>query len=162
MSTEYRRYFKTWVSPPLRWIRAWQFISVGRQLMNGPDGKIVMIPEETAAQEAAQPFFTGHVCVLIGPQTFSSATDFADAVKTYHLATLFGEETGGRPNGFGEGYIFRLPRSQLAVSVSSALFVRASGDTTDHRGVVPDIVIAPSDSDRKVGRDPVLERAKDC
>ena len=94
--------------------------------------------------------------------TFSSAMELADAIKTYHLATLIGEETGGRPNGFGEAYVFRLPRSQLAVSVSSALFVRASGDTTDHRGVVPDIVIALSDSDRRAGRDPVLERAKDC
>ena len=162
MSAEYRAYFKTWVSPPLRWIHAWEFSSLGRQLMNGPDGKVVTLPEEAAAHEPAQPFFSGRVCVLIGPQTFSSAADFADAVKTYHLATLIGEETGGRPNGFGEAYIFRLPRSQLAVSVSSALFVRASGDTTDHRGVVPDVAITASDEDRRAGRDPVLQRARDC
>jgi peptidase S41-like protein len=162
MSAEYRAYFKTWVSPPLRWIRAWEFSSLGRRLMNGPDGKIVTLPESPAAHEPAQPFFSGRMCVLIGPQTFSSATDFADAIKTYHLGTLIGEETGGRPNGFGEAYIFRLPRSQLAVSVSSALFVRASGDTTDHRGVVPDVVIAPTDAHRRAGLDPVMERAKDC
>ena len=59
--------------------------------------------------------------------------------------TLVGEETGGRPNGFGEAYFFRLPKSQLGVSVSSARFVRASGDTTDHRGVVPDIAAGPSE-----------------
>ena len=162
MSAEYRAYFKTWVSPPLRWIHAWGFSSLGRQLMNGPDGKVVTLPEDAAAHEPAQPFFSGRVCVLIGPQTFSSAADLADAVKTYHLATLLGEETGGRPNGFGEAYIFRLPRSQLAVSVSSALFVRANGDTTDHRGVVPDVVVTPSDADRRAGRDPVLEHAKGC
>lgn len=102
------------------------------------------------------------MCVLIGPQTFSSAADFADAVKTYHLGTLIGQETGGRPNGFGEAYVFRLPRSQLAVSVSSALFVRASGDTSDHRGVVPDVSIAPTAADRQGGRDPVRDTAKDC
>ena len=130
--------------------------------MKGPDGTIVTFPEVPAAHAPAQPFFSGRMCVLIGPQTFSSATDFADAIKTYHLGTLIGEETGGRPNGFGEAYIFRLPHSQLAVSVSSALFVRASGDTTDHRGVVPDIAVTPADSDRRATRDPVLERAKTC
>jgi C-terminal processing protease CtpA/Prc len=82
---------------------------------------------------------------LIGRQTFSSAVDLADAIKTYKLATLVGEETGGRPNGFGEAYVFRLPKSQLAVSVSSARFIRASGDTADHRGVVPDVAAGPSE-----------------
>jgi len=162
MSAEYRAYMTTWASPPLRWIHAWEVSAVGRKLMNGPDGRIVTLPESAAAHEPAQPFFSGRMCVLIGPQTFSSATDFADAIKTYHLGTLIGQETGGRPNGFGEAYIFRLPRSQLAVSVSSALFVRANGDTTDQRGVVPDLVVALTDADRRAGRDPVMERAKDC
>jgi C-terminal processing protease CtpA/Prc len=145
MSAEYRAYVKTWVRAPLRWIRAWNFFPVGRQLMHGPDGKIVDLPESEEAHSSADPFFTGNVCVLIGRQTFSSAADLADGIKTYNLATLVGEETGGRPNGFGEAYIFRLPKSQLAVSVSSARFVRASGDTSDHRGVVPDIVAGPSE-----------------
>jgi C-terminal processing protease CtpA/Prc len=123
----------------------WDFFSLGRQLFHGPDGKIVDLPEPEEAHPPAQPFFSGSVCVLIGRQTFSSAVDLADAIKTYHLATLVGEETGGRPNGFGEAYIFRLPKSQLAVSVSSARFVRASGDTSDHRGVVPDIAAGPSE-----------------
>jgi C-terminal processing protease CtpA/Prc len=123
----------------------WDFFSLGRQLFHGPDGKIVDLPEPEEAHPPAQPFFSGSVCVLIGRQTFSSAVDLADAIKTYHLATLVGEETGGRPNGFGEAYIFRLPKSQLAVSVSSARFVRASGDTADHRGVVPDIAAGPSE-----------------
>ena len=145
MSAEYRAYFKTWISAPLRWLRVWNFSSLGRQLMHGPDGKIVNLPEKETAHPAAEPFFTGNVCVLIGRLTFSSAVDLADAIKTYKLATLVGEETGGRPNGFGEAYIFRLPKSQLAVSVSSARFVRASGDTSDHRGVVPDIAAGPSE-----------------
>jgi hypothetical protein len=145
MSAEYRAYFKTWLTPPLRWIGAWNFSSVGRQLMHGPDGKIVDLPEEEAVRPRAEPFFSGNVCVLIGRQTFSSAMGLADAIKTYKLATLIGEEAGGRPTGFGEAYVFRLPKSQLAVSVSSARFVRASGDTSDHRGVVPDIAAGPSE-----------------
>jgi len=145
MSAEYRAYLKTFVRAPLSWLPTWDFFSLGRQLFHGPDGKIVDLPEPEEAHPPAQPFFSGSVCVLIGRQTFSSAVDLADAIKTYHLATLVGEETGGRPNGFGEAYIFRLPKSQLAVSVSSARFVRASGDTSDHRGVVPDIAAGPSE-----------------
>ena len=145
MSAEYRAYLKTFVHAPLSWLPVWNFFSLGRQLFHGPDGKIVDLPEPEEAHSAAEPFFTGNVCVLIGRQTFSSAVDLADGIKTYHLATLVGEETGGRPNGFGEAYVFRLPKSQLAVSVSSARFVRASGDTSDHRGVVPDIAAGPSE-----------------
>jgi C-terminal processing protease CtpA/Prc len=145
MSAEYRAYLKTFVHGPLRWIPVWNFFPVGRQLFHGPDGSVVDFSEHEVAHAAAEPLFTGNVCVLIGRQTFSSAVDLADAIKTYHLATLIGEETGGRPNGFGEAYVFRLPKSQLAVSVSSARFVRASGDTSDHRGVVPDIAAGPSE-----------------
>jgi len=145
MSAEYRAYLKTFVHAPLSWLPVWDFFSLGRQLFHGPDGKIVDLPEAEAAHRPTEPFFSGNVCVLIGRQTFSSAVDLADAIKTYHLATLVGEETGGRPNGFGEAYVFRLPKSQLAVSVSSARFVRASGDTSDHGGVVPDVAAGPSE-----------------
>jgi hypothetical protein len=34
-------------------------------------------------------------CLLTGPRTFSSAAGFADVVKTYHLATILGEEKSG-------------------------------------------------------------------
>jgi len=160
MSAEYRSYFKSWVHPAIRWTHGWQFFSIGRQLMNGPDGQIVTLPETPEAHSPAEPFFSRLACVLIGPQTFSSAVDLADAIKTYHLATLVGEETGGRPNGFGEAYIFRLPHSQLAVSVSSALFIRASGDTTDHRGVLPDFPATRTAEDRGAGRDPAVDRCR--
>lgn len=145
MSAEYRAHLRTYVSAPLRWLHAWSLFSTGRKLMGGPDGKIVELPEEESARSPAEPFFSGAVCVLIGRQTFSSAVDLSDAIKTYHLATLVGEETGGRPNGFGEAYQFLLPNSQLIASVASAQFVRANGDTTDHRGVMPDILAGPSE-----------------
>jgi C-terminal processing protease CtpA/Prc len=59
-------------------------------------------------------------------------------------------------------YLFRLPHSQLAVSVSSAFFVRASGDVSRASGVVPDIVVTSSDADVRAGRDAALERARSC
>jgi len=104
----------------------------------------------------------GPLCVLIGAGTFSSAVDLSDAIKTYRLATLIGEETGGRANSFGEIYHFRTRATDYLVTVSSAQFVRASGDRTDHRGVVPDIEVHQSADDLRAGRDPVVERAREC
>jgi C-terminal processing protease CtpA/Prc len=98
----------------------------------------------------------------LGRGTFSSAMETADAIKAYHLAPLLGEETGGLPNAFGELYTFRLPRTGLVASVSSARYVRASGDTTDHGPVRPDVVIHRTAEDLRLGRDPVLEQARRC
>ena len=162
MSAEYRAYFATGVAAPVRALHLWALHPVGREMFGGAPGKFVTIETKPAAHSAAQPFFNGAVCVLIGPRSFSSAVDISDAIKTYGLARLIGEETGGRPNSFGEGLFFRLPRSGLSMSVSSARFVRANGDTTDHRGVVPDEVIVPTRDDWKAGRDAVLERARSC
>jgi len=160
MSAEYRAYLRLFLREPLRSLHAERLSGQGRQLFNGPNGSTVTMEEKMTRPVRAEPFFAGKVYMLIGPRTFSSAADLADAVKTYHLATLIGEETGGRVNTFGEVYPFVLPHSGFVVSVSSARFVRASGDTSDHRGVMPDNVVAPSREDLLASRDVVLVRAR--
>jgi C-terminal processing protease CtpA/Prc len=162
MSAEYRAYLKGRIRPPLGWLPIQDLFGEGRRMFRGAPGTIVSFPENIAVHASAQPFFHGAVCVLTGVRTFSSAMLFADAAKTYHLATVIGEETGGKPNGFGEAYPFRLLHSQLYGQVSSALFVRANGDTKDHRGVVPTVIVSPTAADRAAGRDVVLERARRC
>jgi C-terminal processing protease CtpA/Prc len=162
MSAEYRRYAKTFITPAVRWLPVENLFPEGRKMFHGPAGKMVTIEDKMVKPVRAEPFFSGAVCMLIGPRTFSSATDTVDAVKTYRLATLLGEETGGRPNTFGEVYPFRLPRSGFAVSVSAKRYVRANGDVADGRGVLPDIVVTQTAADRQAGRDAVLERAKSC
>lgn len=160
MSGEYRAYLKTLLRPPLRWLPVEQLVPLGRKLYAGPPGRIVPVEEKLKKPARAEPFFSGAVFMLIGPRTFSSATDLADAVKTYHLATLMGEETGGRPNTFGQVYPFMLPHCGFLVSVSSEYFIRANGDASDARGVVPDIVVTRSREDMRTSRDVVLERAR--
>ena len=113
--------------------------------------------------QKAEPFFTGRVCVLTGPDTFSAAVLFADAVKTYHLATIIGEETGGHPNLFaGLSYNFRLPRSGFQISIPMQREIRANGNASDHNGVIPDIEVPTTAADIRAGLDPVLQRARDC
>lgn len=162
MSREYRDYLKSATPAPIWWLRLQYLVPTGRRLFSGPDGRVITLETPVHGATRATPFFAGPVCMLIGPATFSSATDLAAAVKDFHLATLVGEETGGRANSFGEVYPFELPNSRLIAGVSSAYSVRAGGDTTEHRGVLPDIEIRRTADDVRAKRDPVLERAKAC
>jgi C-terminal processing protease CtpA/Prc len=162
-SAELRSLDKAYYRVPFRWLPLYFFYSQDRMLHLGPKGSLAAWPQQPVRlREKAEPFFDGPVCVLIGPYTFSAAVVFADAVKTFRLATLVGEETGGRPNFFGETYDFRLPRSGLLASVSTARWVRANADSADMRGVIPDIVVKTTAADIRAGRDPVLERARNC
>jgi len=162
MSDEYRSYLRSRVHAPFNRLPIEKAFPTGRRLFSGPAGKIVRLDESPETHAPREPRFDGPVCVLIGAGTFSSAVDLSDAIKTYRLATLIGEETGGRANSFGEIYYFRTRATDYLVTVSSAQFVRASGDTTDHRGVVPDIEVHQSADDLRAGRDPVIERAREC
>ena len=162
MSAEYRAYIKSMVRAPLNHLPVEKVHPIGRRLFSGPDGTLVQFDEQPESHDAREPRFNGTVCVLIGAGTFSSAVDLADAIKTYRLATLVGEETGGRPNTFGEVYYFRTPATGFLVGVSSAAFIRANGDTTDHRGVLPDFEVRRTAEDVRVGRDPVIDRARNC
>ena len=110
----------------------------------------------------AEPFFDGPVCVLTGPHTYSAGVEFADAAKAFGLATIVGEETGGQPNSFGNPFTFRLRRSGLVVQLATSRAERASGDVTDFKPVIPDIVVRTTAADSQKFFDPVLERAVNC
>jgi len=162
-SAELRSYDKTYYRIPFRWLPLYFFFSKERMLHFGARGSLAALPQQLVAQKMKEePFFSGPVCVLTGPYTFSAAVIFADAIKTFHLATLVGEETGGHPNFFGDAYDFRLPRSGLLASVSTAHWVRANSDATDLDPVIPDVVVKTTAEDIRAGRDPVLERALNC
>jgi len=86
--------------------------------------------------------FDGRIYALIGPATFSSASDFAAVLEDFDIATLVGEETGGLRDCFGDCRIFTLPNSGLQFTVShKRFFVPKPGSDDDKRGVVPDIAI---------------------
>lgn len=89
---------------------------------------------------AAQYRFGGSVYAIIGPYTFSTASDFAHVLQDFHIGTLVGEETGGLRQCFGDCPSFRMPHSNLSFSVSTKRFyapIPKPGDAT--HGTVPDI-----------------------
>jgi C-terminal processing protease CtpA/Prc len=86
--------------------------------------------------------FRGKVYAIIGPYTFSAASDFAHALKDFEVATLIGEETGGLRKPFGNSPSFQMPHSGLQFSVStSRYYAPLSRPDDDTRGTVPDIPI---------------------
>jgi C-terminal processing protease CtpA/Prc len=147
----------------VRWLPVQYLIPDGRKFYTGQVGTMAIWPEPLpAAHKRSEPFFEGAVCLLTGPRTFSAAVVLADTVKAYHLATIVGEPTGGRPNMYSAQYEYELPHSRLYAAISAAYTVRASGDERDRSTVVPDIDVSTTAPDIRNGRDPVLERARDC
>ncbi len=84
--------------------------------------------------------FEGSVYALIGPGTFSAASDFVHVLQDFRLGTLVGEETGGLRQCFGDCPTFLMPHSSLSFTVSTKRFyapIPKPGDAT--HGSLPDI-----------------------
>ena len=162
-SKEVRDAGKQIIRIPFRWLGLPLLIPEGRRYYLGSEGTLSS-PQTRSVRTLprGEPFFDGPVCVLTGPHTFSAAAEFAGAVKSFGLATVVGDETGGKPNDFGNAFMFPLRRSGLAAEIATAVAVRASGDANDFAPVIPDIVVRPTAADIKMGFDPVFERAVNC
>ena len=97
------------------------------------------------------------IYVVIGRQTFSSAIINAMDFKQQTKAIFVGEETGGKPNHFGEVRNFQLPSSGLIINYSTKYFTRTKEDL---KSIIPDVIIESSFLDYKKGIDPVYEWIK--
>jgi hypothetical protein len=95
------------------------------------------------------------LAVLISSRTFSSAV--LDAWELSDHATLIGQPSGGKPNGWGEVKTFRLPRTGLLIQYSTRYF-RLVRDA-DPPSLEPDVAVPLRWDDYRNGRDAVLERA---
>ncbi len=107
--------------------------------------------------------FDGSLFLLTGPDTFSSAADFAAAVKDYEIGIVIGEETGGIRQCFGDVLSFQCPNSGVGFGVSyKRFYAPIPKPDDDMRGTMPDVpvndevVASYADAD-----DPVLTFALD-
>lgn len=99
--------------------------------------------------------FNGDVYVLVGPQTFSAATDFAAIIKDLSIGKIVGQETGGLASCYGDVFSLTLPNSKLKLGVSFKYFLRCGG-FNDKRGVIPDVVVEADSVLESKGVDPVI------
>jgi len=80
------------------------------------------------------PFYEGPVAVMIDRLSASASEIFAGALQDYGRAIIVGDRS------FGKGTVqtlLDLPEGQLKITESK--FYRISGESTQHRGVLPDI-----------------------
>jgi hypothetical protein len=97
----------------------------------------------------------GHLYVLIGPKTYSSAVLNAIQFQQRTHALLAGEPTGSKPNHYGEIQTLTLPNSGLQVIYSTKYHRYIEDDTAP--ALMPDLLIPLNAADFLAGRDPVLE-----
>jgi hypothetical protein len=124
-------------------------------LRENPGGDFTKTRDLLLPRLKAHPLNTrGRLFVAIGRSTFSAAmTNAADFLKETN-ATLVGEPTGARPNGWQEKGEFLLPNSNLAISVSTRYYRFMDDDAS---AVAPHQHIPLMWEDFRAGRDPVLE-----
>lgn len=99
------------------------------------------------------PFYEGPVAVLINRLSASASEIFAGALQDYGRGIVIGDRS------FGKGTVqtlLDLPEGQLKVTESK--FYRISGDSTQHRGVVPDIAFPSLFDEGEIGES-ALDRA---
>lgn len=90
--------------------------------------------------------YRGPIVVLIDRLSASASEIFAGAIQDYGRGIIIGDQS------FGKGSvqsIVSLPQGDLKITESK--FYRISGDSTQHRGVVPDIELPSLIDKEKVG-----------
>ncbi|MBW6515657.1 MAG: hypothetical protein K0B81_03445 [Candidatus Cloacimonetes bacterium] len=126
------------------------------EVLKAPIGTLYTFPIEEKTPEPNPFRYEGKVYLLTGPFTFSSASDFAAAIKYYDIAVIIGEETGGMIKCFGDLYIFSLPNTGLQYFVSHKAFIGTNHEENLYQGVKPHYHVEQTSEDLASGKDTVL------
>jgi len=128
-------------------------------------GPVVQLRDTTGRLEVLDdpepsPAYTGPLAVLVDRFSASASEIFAGAIQDYHRGVIIGQRT------FGKGTVQNLvpldrwsqkPTSgQLTVTIGK--FYRVTGESTQHRGVEPDVQL-PSPIDMKEVGESALDSA---
>jgi carboxyl-terminal processing protease len=120
-----------------------------------PHGPVVQLRDRSGHIEVLDdpeqsPAYTGPLAVLVNRFSASASEIFAGAIQDYHRGVIIGQNT------FGKGTVQNLvpldrwndkpDEGQLTVTIGK--FYRVTGESTQHRGVVPDVTL-PSPIDPK-------------
>ncbi len=104
--------------------------------------------------------YNGPLAVLVNRYSASASEIFAGAIKDYGRGIILGEPTFGKGTVQTLVDLSRYVRSDDLnlgqLKITMAQFFRVNGDSTQHRGVVPDIVFPTAEEDAEQG-----ERALD-
>lgn len=102
--------------------------------------------------------FIGKLAVLIDSESASASESFARVVQLEKRGYVVGDTSSGRVME-ARHFVARYKDVSYGVSVTQAALVMADGKTLEHVGVDPDILVLPTASDLKSGRDPAMAKA---
>lgn len=122
---------------------------------NGGGAAFILIPFIFELKKREKINKQGHLFVVIGRGTFSSAHDNAQTLRQYTKATIIGEPSGQKPNSYGEVKTFMLPNSKLEIGYSTKFWKNVEDDPLS---MMPDIFVEVSFDDYVNGRDVVFEK----
>lgn len=104
-------------------------------------GPIVQVKDKFEISEHADNdsgiYYTGPLIVLINRMSASASEIFAGAIKDYRRGVIVGSRSFGKGTVQNMQWMDRKGDSKLKLTV--AKFYRISGDSTQHKGVIPDL-----------------------
>ncbi|MDZ7332718.1 MAG: S41 family peptidase [candidate division KSB1 bacterium] len=95
------------------------------------------------------------IMILINGASFSAAEIFVELIRQSPNVTVVGDTSGG---GGGSSEVFHLP-SGKRLKLPIKYFKRVDGEMVEWNGVIPDIVVEQTETEREQNRDKQLERA---
>ena len=99
-------------------------------LVRNADGRVDVLADENKGA-----YYTGPLAVLVNRLSASASEIFAGAMQDYHRALIVGGQT------FGKGTVQTIqPLNHGELKLTLAKFYRVSGQSTQHQGVIPDIL----------------------
>ena len=102
--------------------------------------------------------FKGHIYILTGSNTFSSAAMLAIKLRDNNLVTIVGTPMGQKPTQFGQFLNFRLPLTGVRGHVSSKKLYLPDRSKNNETTLYPDIEIWNTINNEINGRDIVFEK----
>jgi len=91
-------------------------------------------------------YYDGPLVVLINRLSASASEIFAGAIQDYQRGLIVGDRS------FGKGTVQTLiPLTEGQLKITESKFYRISGDSTQHRGVVPDVEFPSIYDDDEIG-----------
>ncbi len=107
---------------------------------------------QVLADQDPEQLYKGPVVVLINRLSASASEIFAGAIQDYGRGVVVGSQT------FGKGSVQTLiPLFRGQMKVTNAKFYRVSGESTQHRGVIPDIAYPEIYDTDKIGESALEE-----
>lgn len=117
-------------------------------LVRNSNGRVDVLGDE----QTNGPFYRGPLAVLVNRLSASASEIFAGAIQDYHRGLVLGGQT------FGKGTVQSIqPLNHGELKLTLAKFYRVSGQSTQHQGVVPDILYPQTIDNQEIGESALPE-----